>query len=74
MNCCLHEKIFHGHLLGLLLKPGPEPLTWTQKNLDSEKNGIDIGLTNMSGFRGLCFKKTMGNVIYYLKVRILTNT
>ena len=27
----------------------------------------------MSGFRGLCFKKTMGNVIYYLKVRVLTN-
>ena len=28
----------------------------------------------MSGFRGLCFKKTMGNVIYYLKVPVLTNT
>ena len=27
----------------------------------------------MPGFRGLCFKKTMGNVIYYLKVRVLTN-
>ena len=43
------------------------------KNLDSEKNGINIGLKNVPDFRGLCFIKTMRNVIYHLKVRVLTN-
>ena len=49
--------------------------TWTRtlKNLDPEKPGINIGLKNVSDFRELCFIKTMCNVIYCLKVRVLTD-
>ena len=47
--------------------------TRTLKNLDPEKPGINIGLKNMSDFRELCFIKTMRNVIYCLKVRVLTD-
>ena len=51
--------------------------TWTldpdPKNLDPEKPGTNIGLKNMSDFRWLCFIKTMRNVIYCLKVRVLTD-
>ena len=49
--------------------------TWTRtlKNLDPEKPGKNIGLKNMSDFRELCFIKTMCNVIYCLKVRVLTD-
>ena len=51
----------------------PEPWkTWTLKNLGLEKPGINIGLTNMSDFWELCFMKTIGNVRYCLKVRVLT--
>ena len=46
---------------------------WTLKNLDPEKHGINIGFKNMSDFRELCFIKTMHNVIYNLKVRVLTD-
>ena len=35
-----------------ILDPGPWK-TWTLKNLDSEKPGINIGLKNMSDFREL---------------------
>ena len=52
-------------------KPGPWKI-WTLKNLDPEKHGINIGLRNMSDFRELCFIKIMRNVIYCLKVRVLT--
>ena len=56
------------------LGPDPGPWkTWTLKNLDPEKPGINIGLKNMSDFRELCFIKTMRNVIYCLKVRVLTD-
>ena len=69
----------------LLLKPGPwtrtlknlypeKPVpkkTWTQTNLDPEKQVINIGLKSMSEVRELCFIKTMRNVIYCLKVRVL---
>ena len=38
--------------LGLILKPGPGAWkTWTQKNLDPEKHGINMGLKNMSACR-----------------------
>ena len=49
--------------------------TWTRtlKNLDPEKPGINIRLKNMSDFRELCFITTMRNVIYCLKVRVLTD-
>ena len=50
-------------------KPGSW-ISWTLKNLDSEKHGINMGLKNMSGFRELCFKKTMCNVIYCLSSQI----
>ena len=53
-------------------KPGPRK-TWTLKDFDPEKHGINIGLKNMSDFRELCFIKTMLNVIYCLKVRVLTD-
>ena len=53
-------------------KPGPGK-TWTLKSLDPEKHGINIGLRNMSDFRELCFLKTMRNVIYCLKVRVLAD-
>ena len=54
--------------------PGPGPRkTWTLKNLDPEKHGINIGLKNMSDFRELCFTKTIRNVSYCLKVRVLTD-
>ena len=48
--------------------------TWTRTlDPDPEKLGINIGLKNMSDFRELCFSKTMHNVIYCLKVRVLTD-
>ena len=47
--------------------------TWTQKNLDPEKHGINIRLKNMSDFRELFFIKTMRDVIYSLKVCVLTD-
>ena len=53
------------------LDTGLGPLT--QKNLDPEKPGTNIGLKNMSDFRELCFIKTIRNVSYCLKVRVLTN-
>ena len=46
---------------------------WTIKKLDHEKYAVNIGLKNMSDFRELCFIKTMRNVIYCLKVRVLTD-
>ena len=48
--------------------------TWT-RILDPgpEKPGINIGLKNMSDFRELCFTKTICNVSYCLKVRVLTD-
>ena len=55
------------------LDPGPEPWTQTLKNLDPEKPGINIRLKNMSDFRELCFTKTLHNVSYCLKVRVLTD-
>ena len=71
--------------LGLLLKPGPGhwtldpgpgpgpgPKPWTL-DPDPEKPGITIGLKNMSDFRELCFTKTIRNVTYCLKVRVLTD-
>ena len=57
----------------LLLKRGPGPWTQTLENLDPEKPGINIGLKNMSDFRGLCFTKTKHNVSYCLKVCVLTD-
>ena len=57
-------------------KPGPGKtwtLTGTLKNLGPKKHGINVGLKFMSDFRELCFIKTMRNVIYYLKVRVLTD-
>ena len=61
-------------------KPGPLK-TWTQKNLDPEKigsgkngkNRTNIRLKNMSDFRESCFIKTMRNVIYWLKVHVVTD-
>ena len=57
------------------LDPDPEPGPWarTLKNLDSEKPGKNIGLKNMFDFRELCFTKTIRNVSYCLKVRVLTD-
>ena len=57
------------------LDPGPGPWirTRTLKNLEPEKPGINIGLKNMSDFRELCFTKTIRNVSYCLKVRVLTD-
>ena len=55
----------------VLLKPGSGPRT--QKNLDPEKPGINIGLKSMSDFRELCFIKAIRIVSYCLKVRVLTN-
>ena len=55
-----------------LEKAGPRK-TWTKKKLDPEKDGINIGLKFMSDFRELCFIKTMHNVIYCSKVRVLTD-
>ena len=43
-------------------KPGHKK-TWNLKNIDPEKHGINMGLKNMSEFRDLYFKKTVGNVI-----------
>ena len=53
----------------------PDPGSWTRtlKNLEPEKPGINIGLKNMSDFRELCFTKTIRNVSYCLKVRVLTD-
>ena len=53
-------------------KSGPSK-TWTLKSLDPEKPGINIGLKNMSDFRELCFIKTIRNMSYCLKVRVLTD-
>ena len=47
--------------------------TWTLKNLANEKPGINIGLKNMYEFRELCFTKTIRNVSYCLKIRVLTD-
>ena len=41
--------------------------------MDPEKRRINIGLKNVSDFRELCFIKTMRNVIYCLKVRVLAD-
>ena len=62
----------------LLLKHRPGPWTRTTKNLDPKnldpkKHEINIGLKCVSDFRELCFIKTMGNVIYCLKVHELTD-
>ena len=43
-------------------KPQPRK-TWTLKSMDPKKHGINMGLKHMSDFRGLCFIKTMRNVI-----------
>ena len=59
--------------LVLLLKPGPGPWALTLKNRDPEKPGINIGWKNMSDFKKLCFTKTNRNVIYCLKVCVLTD-
>ena len=56
-----------------ILDPDPGPWTRTLKNLDPEKPGINIGLKNMSDFRELRFTKTIRNVSYCLKVRLLTD-
>ena len=53
-------------------KPGRRK-TWTLKNMDPEKDGIDLVLKNLSDFSELCFIKTMRNLIYCLKVRVLTD-
>ena len=53
-------------------KPRPRK-TWTLKSLDPEKHGINIELKNTPDFRELGFIKTMRNVIYCLKVRVLTD-
>ena len=53
-------------------KIGPRK-TWTLKNLSPEKHGINIGLKNMSDYRELCFIKTIRNVIYCLKDRVLAD-
>ena len=68
------------------LNPDPEPCTldpdpkksgpwktWTLKNLDPEKPGINIGLKNLYDFKELCFTKIIRNVSYCLKVRVLTD-
>ena len=48
--------------------------TWSRTlDPDPEKHGINIVLKNMSDFRELCFIKTIRNVIYCLKVRVLTD-
>ena len=50
----------------------PDPGPWTlDPDPDLEKPGINIGLKNMSDFRELCFTKTIRNVSYCLKVRVL---
>ena len=41
--------------------------------MDPEKDGIDLVLKNLSDFSELCFIKTMRNLIYCLKVRVLTD-
>ena len=72
-------KVSSDTLVWLLLKPGPGPWnrtrtrTRTLKNLDPEKPGVNIGLKNMSDFRELCFIKTIRNMSYGLKVRVLTD-
>ena len=49
-------------------------ITWTRTlDPDPEKPGINIGLKNMSDFRELCFTKTIRNVSYCLKVRVLAD-
>ena len=58
------------------LDPDPDPNhgPWTRTmEPDPEKPGIYIGLKNMSDLRELCFTKTIRNVSYCLKVRVLTN-
>ena len=74
---CFYWLLFT--LFWLLLKPGSGPWTrtliktWTLKNLDPKKRGINIGLKCVSDFRELAFIKTMRNVIDCLKVRVLTD-
>ena len=49
----------------------PDPVkTFTLKNLDPEKLGINIGLENMSDFRELRIMKTIRNVSYCLKSKL----
>ena len=72
-NVSFLVSLKYREIIRLLLKPGPGPWTRSLKNLDPEKPGINIGLKNMSDFRELCFIKTMRNVIYCLKVRVLTD-
>ena len=55
------------------LDPDPGPWIRTLKNLDPEKPGINTVLKNMSDFMELCFTKTIRNVSYCLKVRVLTD-
>ena len=75
----LCQSLFFGYYTNQTrtLDPNPEKAgprkTWTKKKLDPEKHGINIGLKFMSDFRELCFIKTMHNVIYCLKVRVLTD-
>ena len=47
--------------------------TWSRKNLDPLNHELNTGLKCMTDFRELCFRKTMRNVIYCLKVRVLTD-
>ena len=42
------------------------------KNMDPEKHGMNMGLKTMSGFRELYFIYTLCNVIFNLKVCLLT--
>ena len=75
---CCWEKVFWIYAANLQENNHAEMVTsktWTRtlKNLDPEKPGKNIGLKNMSDFRELCFIKTMRNVIYCLKVRVLTD-
>ena len=77
-SCFFQIVVFSGYFYNLDPDPEPGPWTgtlktWTLKNLDPEKPGINMGLKNMSDFRQLCFIKTMRNVIYCLKVRVLTD-
>ena len=52
----------------------PDPGLWNRTlDPDPEKSGINIGLKNMSDYRKLCFTKTIRNLSYCLKVRVLTD-
>ena len=53
---------------------GPDPSleklgrTWTQKNLDREKHGLNMTLKNISDFKELYFTKIIRNMICCVKV------